>query len=93
MHDETFGDIDYDYGWVGEYSYRIFQQDAKAKLFIPCDEGEEIEDAQRQAFARFATSKERLAPLSEQAIFDHYIEIVDEYRERIAPGSQAWGSP
>ena len=85
MFDETFGDIEYDYGWVGTFSYHVLGQDAKIKLFVPCDDGDDIENTQRQAFERFGTSKERLSRLAEQAIFEYYVGIVDEYRERLGP--------
>jgi hypothetical protein len=83
MHDKVFGEIDYEYGWFRNYTYKIFDTEAKIKLVIPCDEGQEIEPAQKDAFIRFDSNKNDMAASAEKAIFSYYLGIVDEYREKL----------
>jgi hypothetical protein len=83
MDDITFGNLTYEDGWVGAYSYVFFGDTVTVKLFVPCDEGDDIENAQRAAFTRFDTAKSRLVSQAQHAIYEYYLSIVDEYRERL----------
>ena len=85
MQDETFGNLEYDYGWIGEYTYKIFGSVVSVKLVIPCDEGQEIEHAQKEAFVRFDANKDNLVASAERVIFDYYLDVVEEYREKLGP--------
>jgi len=85
MDDATFGRIEYDYDWRGEYSYSIFGNTYKVELVIPCDEGEDFESDQRQAFDNFRRDEANLVKLAQRAIYEHYLDIVDEVRERVGP--------
>ncbi len=87
MKDVTFGDIEYEFGWRGLYSYSIFGKTYSVKLVIPCDAGEEIERSQREAFAQFELTKDRLVGAAAHAIYVYYLELADEVRERVGPAS------
>lgn len=93
MMDETFGEIDYEDGWKGPYSYAIFGKDYAVTLVVPCDEGDEIEPAQREAFVRFEQAKAALTGAAARAIFDHYQDIAGEVRERVGPDAAADMAP
>lgn len=85
MEDITFGKIDYDYGWRGLYSYSIFGKHYSVTLVVPCDEGEDIEPAQRKAFTEFERAKDRLTGAAASAAYDYYFKISNEIRERVGP--------
>jgi len=93
MIDKTFGEIDYEYGWKGSYAYSIFGKDHAVTLVVPCDEGEEIEPAQREAFVRFEQAKDSLTSAAARAILDHYQDIAEEVRERVGPAAAADVAP
>jgi hypothetical protein len=83
MDDATFGNLTYEYGWVGAYSYVFFGHTVTVRLFVPCDEGDDIESAQRAAFTRFDSAKSHLVLQAQRGIYEYYLSIVDEYRERL----------
>lgn len=85
MDDVTFGNIDYEFGWRGGYSYSIFGKNYSVVLVVPCDEGEEIEPAQRKAFAEFERAKSQLTEAAAIAVYDYYLKIADEVCERYGP--------
>jgi hypothetical protein len=63
--------------------HSMFGQAFLTRLVVPCDEGEQIEQSQREDFIKFDAQKEDLIDKAEAAIFDYYLGIVDEYRERV----------
>lgn len=50
---------------------------------MPCDEGDDIEAAQRAALTHFDAAKPRLLLEAQHAIYRYYRGIVDEYRGRL----------
>ncbi|WP_424632017.1 DUF6985 domain-containing protein [Bradyrhizobium sp. SYSU BS000235] len=85
MIDELFGDIEYDFQWMGKCVLPIFGKRVAIALSIPCDEASEIEVAQREAFATFQEHKGTLCRLAEEAIFEYYLRILPECRARFGP--------
>jgi hypothetical protein len=83
LQDDVLGKLAYDYGWTREYTYPLMGRTVAVTLVIPCDDGAKIEEAQREAFARFDASKDRLMISVERSIFDYYRSICDAYRERL----------
>lgn len=82
LHDELFGELSYEYGWVRNYFISFFNETVPVQLVIPCDEGDEIEPAQRIAFTRFDTNKDLYMHQAEEKIYEHYQSVCEEYRER-----------
>lgn len=93
MEDVTFGNVDYEYGWRGLYSYSIFGKTYSVTLVVPCDEGEEVEPTQREAFIQFERAKDRLADAAASAAYDYYLKIADEVRGRVGAESAAEIAP
>jgi len=86
LHDDVFGDLEYQCGWIRPYTYLIWGEKTNVKMIIPCDVGADIEKAQRQAFINFDEKKNQLMPMIEQSMFDYYQRICDEYRSSVGPG-------
>jgi hypothetical protein len=86
VQDSVFGDVEYEYGWRRPYSYMIFGQCYSVSLIVFCHEGEDIDAVQREAFARFEGTRDRLAPVAADAIYDYYNECSREIRERVGLG-------
>ena len=82
MKDALFGELEYDLSWCGKCTWTIFGRDVITPLIISCYEPEEITDYQRHAFAAFEERKIEFTKLSEEAIFQYYLELLPEYRER-----------
>jgi hypothetical protein len=86
MLSKVFGDLEYQYGWIGKYELRIFGATLAIKLVVPCDEGADIEPAQMDAFVRFEESGHRASTSLESTLFDYYLAIVEERRAMAGPG-------
>lgn len=82
MNDDLFGNIEYDLQWTGRCSLTIFGASVVASLCIPCDEGDEIEAYQREAFVEFQKHMDAMCMLAEEAIFDYYQRILPDCRAR-----------
>ena len=82
MEDTLFGAMEYDYGWIGGYSYKLFGEHVNVSLVVPCDEGDEIEPTQRKAFSAFNAKRDELAAQAEAAIFDYYQREVEGWRDQ-----------
>jgi hypothetical protein len=78
-----FGDLSYQDGWAGTYCYPFFGHDVTVKLFVPCDEGDDIEATQSAALTRFDAAKPRLVLEAQHAIYRYYRAIADDYRGRL----------
>lgn len=83
MKDSVLGELSYDYGWSRPYSLEFLGKSYPVRLFIPCDEGSDIEIAQRNAFENFEKNIHKLLEDAEEAVFHYYKTICDEYRERL----------
>lgn len=86
MIDALFGDIEYEFGWVGQCTWPFFGNVVTTRLIIPCEETDEIEPVQRAAFVAFERDKAAMCKIAEDAILAHYRENLPELRERF--GSQ-----
>ena len=82
LKDDELGEFTYSYGWVREYTIQLFGDDVNVQLVIPCDEGDDIEEAQRAAFLAFDANKDAFATQAECAIFDHYLTVCGGCRAR-----------
>lgn len=87
MEDTLFGAMEYDHGWVGRYSYRLFGELVNVSLAVPCDEGAEIEPAQREAFAAFNSKRDELVAQAEVAMFTYYQNEVEGWRDQFGAES------
>jgi hypothetical protein len=85
LKDALFGDIDYEYGWVGRCSWSIFGDTVVTPLSVPCDAAKDVQAVQREAFIAFEKRKDSMCKLAEESIFNYYLEILPEYRERFGP--------
>lgn len=82
LKDDEIGEFSYFYGWVRDYTIKFFGEFVNVQLVIPCDEGDDIEDAQRAAFLAFDADKDAYVQQAERVIFDHYMTICDDCRAR-----------
>ncbi|MFC4309101.1 DUF6985 domain-containing protein [Steroidobacter flavus] len=87
MEDTLFGAMVYDYGWVGRYRYKLFGNLVNVNLVVPCDEGDEIESAQREAFVAFDARRDELIAQAEAAIFSYYQSELEEWRDQFGADS------
>lgn len=83
LKDDAIGEFSYFYGWVRDYTIKLFGESINVQLVIPCDEGDDIEDVQRAAFLAFDSNKDAYVQQAERAIFDHYMAVCDDYRARL----------
>ncbi len=86
MIDALFGEIEYEFGWVGQCTWPFFGTVATTRLIIPCEETDEIEPVQREAFVAFERDKAAMCKIAEDALLTYYRENLPELRERF--GSQ-----
>jgi hypothetical protein len=91
--DPLFGLLDYDYGWNGRCSWTIYGREVVTTLHIPCDDGDVIAPAQREAFAAFEARKDAMVAAAETAIFEHYLDVAPDYRLQFGPDHAARAAP
>ncbi len=82
LKDQILGDLSYEYGWTRPYHCIFLGKKVSIKLAIPCDEDDEIESSQREAFQRFDEKADLFLAQAEEAIFDYYQDNCQEYRDR-----------
>ncbi|HEX7850405.1 MAG TPA: hypothetical protein VF485_11805 [Sphingomonas sp.] len=85
MRDALFGDIEYEFGWVGQCAWPFLGVVSVTRLIIPCDEGAEISAGQRLAYAAFEQRKAEMCNAAENAIFAYYRENLSDLRARFGP--------
>lgn len=85
MRDALFGDIAYEFGWVGQCAWPFLGVVSVTRLIIPCDEGAEISAVQREAYAAFEQHKAEMCRAAEDAIFAYYRENLPDLRARFGP--------
>ena len=85
MRDVLFGDIDYEFVWVGQCAWPFLGVVAGTRMIIPCDEGAEISATQREAYAAFEQHKAKMCNAAEEAIFASYRENLPDLRARFGP--------
>lgn len=82
MKDKVFGVLNYDDSWVRDLSINFFSKEQKVELIVEGYEDEEISDYQRNSFNLFSSKTIEFVTTVEKAIFDHYVEVCSEYREK-----------
>ncbi len=82
LKDSILGDLSYEYGWTRPYSCIFLGKKVSVNLAISCDEGDEIEYSQREAFLRFDEKVDLFLAQAEGAIFDYYQNNCEECRAR-----------
>lgn len=85
--DEIAGELDYDSGWCRSLSIIFFAEVVAIQLAFAADETEELEPIQREAFAEFWKSKDRLLRQAEAAIFSYYQSIRADILARVPKDS------
>jgi hypothetical protein len=86
VRDALFGDIEYEFGWVGQCAWPFLGVVTGTRLIIPCDKGAEVSAIQREAYAAFEQHKAEMCHAAETAIFAYYSENLPDLRVRF--GSQ-----
>ncbi|MDP1978673.1 hypothetical protein [Undibacterium sp.] len=82
LKDQILGDLSYEYGWTRPYGCIFLGKKVSVNLAISCDEGDEIESSQREAFQRFDEKADSFLAQAEVAIFEYYQSNCQEYRDR-----------
>lgn len=84
MIDPLFGDITFTKrgGWQGTYTYPFLGHDVTVTLALGGDEGEPIDDVQRDAMERFNIRKDELCAQAADALYAEYLERRPELREQ-----------
>ena len=85
MIDALFGDIEYEFGWVGQCVWPFLGVVSSTRLIIPCDDGAMISTVQREAYAAFERHKAEICRTAEDAIFIYYRENLADLRTRFGP--------
>ncbi|MDG5471403.1 hypothetical protein P6709_06565 [Jeotgalibacillus sp. ET6] len=80
---ETFGELAYNYGWKRDHNITLFGHEKTVILNIEAEDDAEFEDAQVNAYHTFFNDKERLLNLAEGAIFNYYLAVYEDYRQRL----------
>jgi hypothetical protein len=82
LKDQILGNLSYEYGWTRAYHCIFLGKKVSVKFVVSCDEGDEIEYSQREAFQRFDEKADAFLAQAEEAIFDYYQNNCQEYRDR-----------
>lgn len=83
MKDVAFGELAYEYyEWIGVCRINFFGMPRDVRLSIFCDEGEDIEKEQREAFLGFEGKKNALVLQAEKEIFLYYSAICQDLRNQ-----------
>lgn len=83
INHETFGELTYNYGWKRDTKIRLFGHEKTITLNIDGEDDAEFEDAQVSAYQKFINDKEHLLNLAEDAILEYYLEVYEDYRQRL----------
>jgi hypothetical protein len=86
LQDDLFGKLSFDLSWTGKIELPFFDQKIQYDLIVECEDDTEIQDFQRAAFRDLLEHKELYIQRAEEAIFQYYLSICDECRERLGPG-------
>lgn len=81
IHDNVFGELEFDGSWVRQIDVTFFGCSEKVELCVKGnDENECIFDEQRISYLQFRERQSEIVSKTEDAIFEYYQEIVDDYR-------------
>lgn len=90
LSDPLFGDLIYDYGWLGKFPISFFGERIEIQLSVRCDEGSAIEPIQRDAFSRFREQADLRVQTAVHAIFSHYQAECKDLRARFGAFADEW---
>jgi len=85
VKDALFGDLEYEFGWVGQCEWLFLGVAVRTPLAIPCEEGAEISAVQKEAYLAFDQRKAEMTNAAGKAIFAYYREMLPEMRARFGP--------
>ncbi len=74
INDEVFGELDYQYQWVGYRTIKFLGKDTEIALMIGGEEDGEFEDGQYVAYNSLMDNWEQIQYSILQSIFDYYKE-------------------
>ncbi|PFR94789.1 DUF6985 domain-containing protein [Priestia megaterium] len=80
---KMFGELAYYHGWKRAMNITLFGHEKTVTLNIEAEDDAEFEDAQVNAYYKFFNDKERLLNLAEDAILNYYLEVYEDYRQRL----------
>ncbi|QQZ59711.1 hypothetical protein JI735_24325 [Paenibacillus sonchi] len=80
---QVFGLLNYDYGWKKNIVITMFGHEKLLTLSIDADIDAEFEDAQIIAYKFFFRNMNELLMNAEDEILKYYLEVIEEYRERL----------
>jgi hypothetical protein len=83
INHEVFGEIEYDYAWNGFKNILFMGKEKIVKLIIDGDEDESFEETQIEAYKKLVQYEKELIKKAEEAIFDYYQKVCDEYRDML----------
>lgn len=82
LNDDAFGLLEFDWRWKRPYSITLFGADYDCELSVDTEEDEgAIDPEQRSAFMEFESRKAQMLKEAEDAIFEYYVQNIDEFRE------------
>lgn len=81
--DVVVGTLEYDYGWCRSASVEFLGEACSVKLAFAGDEDRELDPGQRDAFAAFWSSRDRLLSEAEAAILSHYQTVRPDVLARV----------
>lgn len=74
MFDEVFGEVEFDYGYVAKKNIAFGGDNQTIEVRIDCDEGEEITQAQRDAYETLIQNWDEMQHKIALAILEYYNE-------------------
>lgn len=83
MEHPLFGEIRYDLSWEGELNINIFGEIKRIVLYIHGDEVGEFNAGQTNVFASFMNRESELLQLSENAVYEYYLDTYMEIRDMV----------
>lgn len=82
MNHNVFGDIRYEYLWIGKYTINLFGNENEGLLNISGEEIGEFDENQIEAFKMFELNRIKLVKKIEEAVYRYYLDVNEEYRDR-----------
>ncbi len=83
INDIVFGELEYnDFFWIKKEKevYSFFGNNFQINLYVDGEKEKEIKSVQRNAYITYKKYKEKINLLIEEAIYNYYKYVCDEYR-------------
>lgn len=83
INDVVFGELEYnDFFWIKKEKevYSFFGDNFQINLYVDGEKEKEIKSVQRNAYIAYKKYKEKINLLIEEAIYNYYKSVCDEYR-------------